>query len=130
VTIADQAPITQGGPHTESLSLTFSGQGLSAARQSLWFRPLGMRMNDSPSTPDASKRMRDLVVGLFIKAVAGLILVFVIAAVAAPRLFNVHEDFATILAFALWIACPLLLFLIGWELFAEIRKFNERSPPP
>ena len=86
-------------------------------------------MSDSPSTPDRAKRMRDLVVGLFIKGVAGLILVFVVAAIAAPRLFNAHQDFATILAFALWIACPLLLFLIGWELFVEVRKFNERSPP-
>ena len=86
-------------------------------------------MSDSPPESDQSKRLRNLLVGVFIKAVSGLILVFVVAAIAAPRLFNTHDDFATILAFALWIACPLIVFLIGWELATEIRKFDERSPP-
>ncbi|HEY3813262.1 MAG TPA: hypothetical protein VGL66_08535 [Caulobacteraceae bacterium] len=85
-------------------------------------------MRDTPG-PNRSDHLRGLIVRLFIKTVAGLALVFVIAAIAAPRLFDTHDDLMTIAAFVLWIACPLLLFFVGWELLVEIRKINERHPP-
>jgi hypothetical protein len=86
-------------------------------------------MGDSPPRPTRSDRLRMLVARLFLKAVAGLALVFVIAAIVAPRLFDTHDDLMTILAFVLWIACPLLLFFVGWEVLAEVRKIDEHQPP-
>ncbi len=82
-------------------------------------------MPDSPRKRTRSERLRMFVAGLLIKAVLGLLLVFVIAAIVAPRLFDTHDDLMTILAFGLWIACPLALFFLGWELLVEFRKIDD-----
>ena len=85
-------------------------------------------MDDSKPKRTRADRLRILVVRMFLKTVLGLALVFAIAAIAAPRLFDTHDDLMTILAFALWIACPLLLFFVGWEVLVEVRKINDEHP--
>jgi hypothetical protein len=69
------------------------------------------------------------IVRIFLKVVSGAAVIFIAAAIIAPRLFDAHDDLLTVLAFALWIACPLFLFFLGWDLLAEVRKFNgDKSP--
>jgi hypothetical protein len=86
-------------------------------------------MNHRPDSLTSARRLRDGVVRMFLKGVPGLVLVFVIAAVAAPWLFDKRDTLMTVLAFALWLLCPLIVFLVGFELFAEWKRID-REPRP
>jgi hypothetical protein len=69
---------------------------------------------------------RGLVIRLFLKSVIGLALVFALATIVAPALFDRRDDLMVAAAFALWLACPLILFLVGFEVFADLKKFSRR----
>ncbi len=70
---------------------------------------------------------RLLVIRIFLEAVLGGLGLFVLAAVVAPRLFNLHNNLALIAAVLVWIACPVLLFLLGGDIAHRIRELRSRS---
>lgn len=77
----------------------------------------------------SARRFRGGFVRMFLKGVLGLALVFVLAAVAAPWLFDRRDTLMTVLAFGLWLLCPLLVFLIGFEVFAEWKRVENKPRP-
>lgn len=79
-------------------------------------------MKDQSDPLTSARRVRDGIVRMFLKGVLGLVLVFVIAAVAAPWLFDRRDTLMTVLAFGLWLLCPLIAFLTGFELFADWKR--------
>ena len=68
-----------------------------------------------------------LVIRIFLEAVLGGLGVFLLAAVAAPRLFDLHNNLAVIAAVLTWIACPVLLFLLASDIAARLKAFRGRS---
>jgi uncharacterized membrane protein (GlpM family) len=86
-------------------------------------------MKDRPDPLMSARRLRDGVVRMFLKGVLGLALVFVIAAVAAPSLFDRRDTLMTVLAFGLWLICPLIVFLVGFEVFAEWKRIDSEPRP-
>ncbi len=68
-----------------------------------------------------------LVIRIFLETVLGGLGVFLLAAVAAPRLFDLHNNLAVIAAVLVWIACPVLLFLLVSDIAARLRDFRGRS---
>jgi hypothetical protein len=84
-------------------------------------------MQNQPDPLTSARRVRDGVVRMFLKGMPGLVLVFVIAAVAAPWLFDRRDTLMTVLAFGLWLLCPLIVFLVGFEIFAEWKRID-REP--
>ena len=68
-----------------------------------------------------------LVIRIFLEAVLGGLGVFLLAAVAAPRLFDLHNNLAVIAAVLIWIACPVLLFLLVSDIITRLREFGGRS---
>jgi hypothetical protein len=75
-----------------------------------------------PQSPKSSEHVQIGVTLLFLKTVVGLALVFVLAAIAAPSLFDRRETLAVVGAFALWLICPLLLFYVGYGALADVRR--------
>lgn len=73
--------------------------------------------------------MRDGLVGLFVKGVLGAVLVFVIAAIAAPWCFDRRDTLMTVVAFGLWLLCPLIAFLVGFEVFAGWKRLTQEPRP-
>ncbi len=59
---------------------------------------------------------RGLLIRSFLEGALGLFGIFLLAAVAAPTLFNIRNDVAVIAAVLVWIACPALLLLLGWRI--------------
>lgn len=86
-------------------------------------------MQDQSDPLTSARRVRDGVVRMFLKGVLGLALVFVIAAVAAPQLFDRRDTLMTVLAFGLWLLCPLIVFLVGFEVFAEWKRIDSEPRP-
>ncbi len=68
-----------------------------------------------------------LVIRIFLEAVLGALGVFVLAAVVGPRLFDLHNNLALVAAVVVWIACPVLLFLVAADIAEQLRK--RRSQP-
>ena len=67
-----------------------------------------------------------LVIRIFLEAVLGGLGVFLLAAVAAPRLFDLHNNLALAGAVLIWIACPVLLFLLVSDIAERIRDLRGR----
>lgn len=74
---------------------------------------------------DGSARL--LIVRVFLEAVLGGLGIFILAAVAAPRLFDMHNNLALAGAVLIWIACPVLLYLLVWDIAARLRRSRRRS---
>jgi uncharacterized membrane protein len=75
----------------------------------------------------APRDPRGVIVRMFLKSVIGGAAAFVLAAVLAPRFFDMRDDLMVAAAFAAWLACPLLIFLVGWDVVADWRRWNEHS---
>ncbi len=73
------------------------------------------------------RRRTLLVVRIFLEAALGGLGVFLLAAIAAPRLFDLHNNLAVIAAVLIWIACPVLLFLLVSDIAVRLRGFGGRS---
>jgi uncharacterized membrane protein (GlpM family) len=86
-------------------------------------------MGNQSDPMTSARRVRDGVVRMFFKGVLGMALVFVIAAVAAPSLFDRRDTLMTFLAFGLWLLCPLIVFLVGFEVFAEWKRIDGEPRP-
>ncbi len=69
-----------------------------------------------------------LLIRLFLEAVLGGLVIFGLAAVLAPRLFDIRNNLAVLGAVLVWIACPILLFLLVSDLAARLRRLR-RGPP-
>ena len=63
-----------------------------------------------------------LLIRIFLEAVLGGLGVFLLAAVAAPRLFDMHSNLALLAAVLIWIACPVLLFLLFTDIAERLRR--------
>jgi hypothetical protein len=85
-----------------------------------------MNMPERSDPLTAARRIRNGLVGMFLKGVLGLAAVFVIAAVLAPWLFDQRDTLETVVAFGLWLACPLVAFLVGFELWADWKKLRAK----
>jgi hypothetical protein len=68
-----------------------------------------------------------LAIRIFLEAIFGALGIFLLAAVAAPRLFNLHTNLALLAAVLAWIACPVLGFLLAADVAAQIRRFRRGS---
>ncbi len=73
----------------------------------------------APATP-----RRWPIIRLFLEAAVGLLVVFALAAIAGPRLFDIHNNLAVIGAVLVWLACPVLLFLLALDLRARWRNLD------
>jgi uncharacterized membrane protein (GlpM family) len=85
-----------------------------------------MTMPERSDLLTSARRVRNGLVGMFLKGVLGLAAVFAIAAVLAPWLFDQRDTLKTVLAFGLWLACPLIAFLVGFELWADWKRMRAR----
>jgi hypothetical protein len=54
-----------------------------------------------------------LLLRLFFELSLGAIGILALAAIAGPRLFDMHDNLALIAAVLVWLSCPVLLFLLG-----------------
>ncbi len=61
---------------------------------------------------------------MFLEAAIGLLVVFALAVIAGPRLFNIHNNLTVVAAVVVWLACPVLLFLLILDLAARWRKLD------
>ncbi len=68
-----------------------------------------------------------LAIRIFLEAVLGALGIFLLAAVAAPRLFDIHNNLAVAAAVLTWIACPVLGFLLLADLAKRFRQLRVRS---
>jgi hypothetical protein len=68
-----------------------------------------------------------LVIRIFLEAVLGGLGLFVLAAIVAPRLFNLHSNLSLVAAVLVWIACPVLLFLLAGDIAARLRDLRSNS---
>ncbi len=75
------------------------------------------------------RRLRTFAIRAFFEAALGLIAVFVLAAMAGPALFNQHSDLALIGAILVWLACPVLLFLLAHHVAGRWRSLNSGPKP-
>ena len=73
------------------------------------------------------RRSKLLVIRIFLEAVLGGLGLFLLAAVVAPRLFNLHNNLALIGAGVVWIACPVLLFLLAGDIAHRLRELRRAS---
>ncbi len=80
-------------------------------------------MNIEPAQRGAKR----LIVRVFLEAVFGGLGVFLLAAVLAPRLFDMHNNLALLGAIVVWIACPVLLFLLVADIAERLKA---RRPYP
>lgn len=64
--------------------------------------------------------------GLSLRAVACLLLAFLLAGVIAPRLVNAHDTLQLVLALLLYVAAVVVLGWGGYGLYAGLRR---RRPP-
>jgi hypothetical protein len=71
---------------------------------------------------NSDRKFRDAVVRTFLKGVSGAVAVFVLAAIVAPWLFDSRENVKVATAFGLWLVCPLLVFLIGFDIFVDLKR--------
>lgn len=83
-------------------------------------------MQDQSETSTSARRIRSGVIRIFLKGVPGAVAVFVIAAIVAPALFDQRNDLMAAAAFGLWLLCPLIVFLVGFEVFAEWKRMIGR----
>jgi hypothetical protein len=67
-----------------------------------------------------------LVIRIFLEAVLGGLGLFLLAAVVAPRLFNMQNNLSLVAAILVWIACPVLFFLLAGDIAHRLREL--RSP--
>jgi hypothetical protein len=56
---------------------------------------------------------RGLLLRLFLELSLGAIAILALATIAAPRLFDLHNDPALIASILVWLSCPVLLYLLG-----------------
>lgn len=68
-----------------------------------------------------------LAIRIFLEAILGTLAIFLLAAVAAPRLFDLHNNLALAAAVIIWIACPVLGFLLATDLAARLRRLRGAS---
>ena len=59
------------------------------------------------------RRPRVLLLRLFLELSLGAIGILALAAIAGPRLFDMHNDLAVGAAVLVWLSCPVLTFLLG-----------------
>jgi hypothetical protein len=85
-----------------------------------------MTMPDHSNPLASARRVRNGLVGMFLKGVLGAAAVFAIAAVLAPWLFDRRDTLMTVLAFGLWLVCPLIAFLVGFELWSDWKKLSAK----
>jgi uncharacterized membrane protein (GlpM family) len=83
-------------------------------------------MQDQSEITTSARRIRSGVIRIFLKVVPGAVAVFVIAAIVAPALFDQRNDLMAAAAFGLWLLCPLIVFLVGCEVFAEWKRMTRR----
>jgi hypothetical protein len=69
-------------------------------------------------------RARFVAIRAFFEAAVGLIVIFALAAMLAPALFNRHNDLALLGAVAIWLVCPVLLFLLVLRVVGRLRGPN------
>ena len=78
---------------------------------------------------DRSRDLRAFAIRAFFESVLGLIGVFVLAAVAAPALFNIRNNLAVAAAVLVWIVCPVLLYLLANHVVGGWRRLKQGPRP-
>ena len=86
-------------------------------------------MNGATSDTDAQRRRPiGLLLRLFLELSLGAIGIFALATIAGPRLFDMHDNLALVAAVLVWLACPVLLYLLGADAARLWRRINGGSP--
>ncbi len=81
-------------------------------------------MQDTSDTEAQPRRRLGLLLRLFFELSLGAIGILALAAIAGPRLFDMHDDLALIAAILVWLSCPVLTFLLGADAARLWRRIN------
>ena len=81
-------------------------------------------MKDASEIEGQRRQALWLLLRLFLELTLGSIGIFALAAIAGPRLFDLHDNLALIGAILVWLSCPVLLFLLGSDLARLWRRIN------
>ena len=79
-------------------------------------------MQATPESEGEPRPTHGLIVRTFLESALGLLGLFLLAAVVAPMLFDIRNNFAVIAGVLVWIACPVLLLLLVWRVAGRWRR--------
>ena len=81
-------------------------------------------MNSASDTDAQPRRQLGLMLRLFLELSFGGIGIFALATIAGPRLFDMHDNLALAGAVLVWLACPVLLYVLGADAARLWRRIN------